>query len=356
MRFSVIFVTGFLCFASIMWGQTSENRTPLKYLSGYVYGGQIEIHSSKINHFRGVQPFGAGVDLSWKFVSERAYSLCSCYPSVGLSVNYWNFGHESLGNAVSTLFYVEPVLFSPFEVDLSLKAGMGASYLDHPYDEDSNPRNLAYSTHFAFPLMIGLSADVPINNNWSFRLSGIFQHISNGGTNQPNLGINYTTLGVGLRKKLDARRLPPPIKPDPFDPEDGEKGLFLTLSSGLKEPEGSESKTSLLAVSAEYLSQFARINAWSVGLQGEYDNSRPEPGFSNKSRLSITAGHNFLLGRFTFAQKAGVYVWQSQSTHAPWYQYYTLDFDLTGRFGFGVGLKAHGKVAEYLGVRLIYRL
>ncbi|PWE01146.1 acyloxyacyl hydrolase [Marinilabilia rubra] len=356
MLIRVILVSGLLFVALGVWGQKSENRAPLHYLSGYIYGGQIEIHSSKIDHFQGVRPFGAGVDFSWKFVSKKAYSLCSCYPSLGLSVNYWNFGHESLGNAVSTLFYVEPVLFSPAGIDLAVKAGMGVSYLDHPYNEKYNPLNVTYSTNFAFPLMIGLSADVPLDTNWSIRLSGIFQHISNGGVNQPNLGINYTTLGVGLKRKLDSRSLPPPIKPEPIDPDAAETRLLFAFSSGIKEPEDSEEKAILMAVSAEYLHQFARINAWSVGLQGEYDNSRSEPGFNNKSRLSLTAGHSFLLGRFTFGQKGGIYVWRGHSTHSPWYQYYTLDFDLAGRFGFGVGLKAHGKVAEYLGVRLLYKL
>jgi hypothetical protein len=351
-RVTLILILLFLTLG--LWAQTSDDRRPLHYLTGHVYGGQIEIHSSKIDHFRGVRPFGIGIDYSWKFVSENAYSLCSCYPSLGVSVNYWDFGHESLGKAVSTLFYVEPVLFTPLGADISVRAGIGVSYLNHPYDEESNPLNVTYSTNFAFPLMIGVSANVPVDDRWSVRLSGIFQHISNGGTNQPNLGINYTTLGVGLQRKLDTRRLPPPTKPEPFNPNEADRGFFLTLSGGLKEPEGSEEKASLMALSVEYLSQFARINAWSVGLQGEYDNSRSGSGFEKKSRLSLTAGHSFLLGRFTFNQKAGVYIWRGHSTHASWYQYYTLDFEMAKRVGIGVGLKAHGKVAEYLGVRLLF--
>ncbi len=329
-----------------------EKRSSLRFLSGYLHGGQLQIHSSKIEHYRGVQPVGAGLDLAWKFVSPDAYSLCRCYPSLGVSLNYWNFGHSSLGNAVSALFYVEPVLFSPFDVDVSLKSGLGISYMDNPYDEISNPGNVVYSTSVAFPLMAGLSLRHQLSDEWYLDLSAMFQHISNGGVNQPNLGINYTTLGVGVTRKLDSQAVTASPRVEAFDPETGDKGISLTLISGLKEPEGSESKVFVGGLSAEYHSQFARINGWSVGFMGEWDGSREGTSLSQLGRLSAVAGHHFLLGRFDFGQTAGLYLLQGHTTHSPWFQYYTLDFELNSLFGVGVGLKAHGKVAEFLGARI----
>lgn len=337
-------------------GQGSGERRSIRYLAGYVHGGQLQIHSSKIEHYRGVQPFGAGLDLSWKFVSPDAYSLCRCYPSLGISLNYWDFGHASLGNGLSALFYVEPVLFSPFDVDVSLKTGLGVSYLDSPHDETHNPGNIVYSTSVSFPLMAGISLNRKLSDDWSVGLSAMFQHISNGGTNQPNLGINYTTVGVGLSRKLDDQSVPPSRNVEPFDPATAKKGVSLTFLPGLKEPENSENKAFVGGLSVEYHSQFARINGWSAGLMGELDDSREGSALSDLGRLSVVAGHHFLLGRFDFAQTAGFYLLQGHSTHFPWFQYYTLDFELSSTFGIGVGLKAHGKVAEFLGARLLLTL
>jgi hypothetical protein len=179
------------------------------------------------------------------------------------------------------------------------------------------------------------------------------QHISNGGINQPNLGINYTTLGIGVTRKLDAQALPPSQSIEAFDASAGKKGISLTLISGLKEPEGSERKASVLGVSAEYHFQFARINGWSAGFVGAWDNIRTGASLSERSRLSAIAGHHFLLGRFDFGQSAGFYLLQGHAPHSPWFQYYTLDFALNSFLGVGVGLKAHGKVAEFSGIRVL---
>ncbi|MFW5753319.1 MAG: acyloxyacyl hydrolase [Marinilabiliaceae bacterium] len=350
------FLTAVLLLSSLMSSglkASADDEGPLLYLGGHIYGGGIEIHSSKIEHFRGVRPVGAGIDLSWKFVSENAYALCQCYPSLGVSINYWDFGHASLGHALSSLFLVEPVLFTPLDSEISLKSGLGVSYLSNPYDEDTNPQNVTYSTRFSFPLMIGLSYTQSLDEKWSLQLSGMFQHISNGGVKQPNLGINYLTAGIGVRRKLDNRSLPPPPNAEPFDPSEGLRRVKISLISGLKEPEGAKNKSLVASLSGEYARQFGRINAWSAGGMFEHDKSRGGTGISDLSRMSLMAGHTFLLGRFSFAQKGGVYLWSGHATKAPWFQYYTLDFSATENLGIGVGLKAHGKVAEFLSVRFL---
>lgn len=348
----VIFVQGLFLRASA----TGDENGPLLYLSGHYYGGAIEVHSSKMEHFRGVRPVGAGVDLSWRFVSEKAYSLLQCYPYMGASLNYWDFGHSSLGHGLSALYYVEPVLFSPLNTDISIKAGLGVSYLDHPYDEETNPQNLTYSTYFSFPLMIGVSLTHPLNETWALRFSGMFQHISNGSISQPNLGINYTTAGIGIQRKLDARPIPAPPELAPFDSEKGIRRVELSFISGLKEPPEDQGKNMVMSLSGEYLHQFGRINAWTLGGMFEADNSRPGNSFEDRSRVSLMAGHTLLLGRFSFGQKAGIYLWRGHPMPDFWYQYYTLDFAATNDLGVGVGLKAHGKVAELLSVRLLYNI
>ncbi len=357
MRFlSIFFMLVFQSFFLLLTGQEVNKERPFRYLSAHLYGGQIQIHSSRIEYFKGARPFGVGVDFAWKFVSDKAYALCQCYPSLGASLNYWDFGHRALGNGVSGLFFVQPVLFSVWDTDISLKTGLGVSYLNNPYHEEANPLNITYSNHFGFPLMAGLSLSHSINDDWMLLLSGIFQHISNGGVNQPNLGINYVTVGIGIQRKLDERSLPPPGTPSPFEPENGIRDVSVSLIAGLKEPTGSEDKALVLSLSGEYRHQFARINAWTVGGMVETDHSRDVSTLRDKSRISLTAGHAFLLGRFSFAQKAGIYLWRGHATHNSWFQYYTLDFDVMPGLGIGAGLKAHGRVAEFLGLRILYRV
>ncbi len=333
-----------------------RNRTSVRSISATAYWGSLEIHSRKIEYFRGTTPFGVGVDWSWRFVSEKAWQLCKCYPSLGVSINYRDFGHPSLGEAVSTLFFVEPELAITSVANLSLRAGMGISYLSNPFDAEKNPLNLTYSTHISFPLMIGLVASRPLGDSWGLSFSATFQHLSNGGTSQPNLGINYGALGLGIRKTLDRQPLLPPAPIAPFNRDEGLRGFRVGMMTGLKEPEDGPSHYGVLALFGDYMQQFGRINGWTLGGMAELDNSRRVSEGLDRSRYSVTAGHRFLLGRFDFGQTAGFYLWSGHVTKEPWYQYYTIDYRAWQQLSFGVGLKAHGKVAEFLGIRLLFGL
>ncbi len=344
------FTSGMLVSAT---GQTKEK--PHHYLSGHIYGGQFQVLSQKTEHFRGANPFGVGIDYVWKFVSQEAYSLCRCYPSLGSSLNYWYFGHDAMGNGISALFYLAPVLFSPGSASVSLKAGLGFTYLDNPYHEKSNPQNVTYSTAFSFPLMAGLSLLYPVNKFWGLRMSGMYQHISNGGVHKPNLGIDYITVGFGVQRKLDDRALPEPDAPLPFSPQSAERQVSGSFVSGFKETDDRNGEAFVHSLSGEYLHQFARIHAWSAGGIWEIDNSHSGNLFNEQSRVSLLTGHSFLLGRFAFAQKAGIYLWSGHPLEEKWFQYYSLDFEMVpGIINVGVGLKAHEKVAEYLSLRLIF--
>jgi hypothetical protein len=216
-------------------------------------GGQLQIRSSKIVYLLGVQPVGAGLNFSWKFFLSNAYALCRCYPSLGVPLNYWNFGVPEPGNAVSALFFVEPVLFSPFGVDVAIKSGLGLTYLDSPYDVLNNPDNIVYSTSIAFPLVAGISPGYPLSEKWSLRMFANFQHISKGGTNQSNSGINYSFLSPGLARSLDLQDMPPPPEIDSYDASKSEKGFALKLIKGLKEPEESENKASVMEPTANMI-------------------------------------------------------------------------------------------------------
>jgi|GEM_PF-3480401 hypothetical protein len=85
---------------------------------------------------------------------------------------------------------------------------------------------------------------------------------------------------------------------------------------------------------------------------GEWGNSRTGSLLRANGQLSAIAGHHFWPGHFDFDQTAGLYLVRGHSTHSCRFQYYTLDFRLNQLVDRGVELKAHGQVAEFLGVRV----
>ena len=63
-------------------------------------------------------------------------------------------------------------------------------------------------------------------------------------------------------------------------------------------------------------------------------------------------GHEFLLGRFTFSQKIGPYIYNIGKYNDPVYQRYGLNFYITENFFTGIHVKAHRHVADFMEIKL----
>ena len=82
--------------------------------------------------------------------------------------------------------------------NISFRLAAGLSFETRPYDENNNPENLSYSLPVNQYSQLALILHYHINPKIKVTTSGNYNHISNGGLKQPNKGINYPTLAVGL--------------------------------------------------------------------------------------------------------------------------------------------------------------
>jgi hypothetical protein len=103
------------------------------------------------------------------------------------------------------------------------------------------------------------------------------------------------------------------------------------------------------------------MNSWSAGAEWIADYSLRElnrrNGIKNEfHRAGLLAGHHLLIGRFTFYQKLGIYVYSPTKPKDPVYQRYGLAYAITGHWMAGIDLKAHRHIADFLDIRLGYFL
>lgn len=325
--------------------------------------GYLLKHSSEFE-FKQSYPFGVEADMGWQLITEKAYRFCSCYPRVGLAVNYFNFDNGPvLGSAYYTYGYVEPVFFVPRRFNLSFRIGLvGLAFMDRPHDEETNPTNLAYSTYVAFPLILGMGFNLRVNDRWNIRLAANYNHISNGGISNPNKGLNYPTVNLGadytfrpvaMRARGKMRRPPPEKK----------NRLELDIGNALKNASTvSPAQFWVLNVSAQYARWFSRSSAVAGGFTWEMDNARrvqilssDDPSRSHH-RASFYVGHEFWLGKIQFGQYIGVYAFDDFPDIAMWYHRHELSFHITPWLFISAGLKAHHQVADYLDLKLGYAL
>ena len=83
---------------------------------------------------------------------------------------------------------------------------MGLSYLNNPYDKDTNPENLTYSIGLNSYFTGNLNMYYKLNSNLHSSLSLCMNHNSNGGVDKPNLGINYPSASLGIYYVFDSEK------------------------------------------------------------------------------------------------------------------------------------------------------
>jgi len=323
--------------------------------------GFIIPHSASIRSISYSKPWTVEADLAWHLNGARAWQQCNCYPRLGISVMYVNFDNPAvLGSGLTALAYAEPFLSVHHRFNLSFRLGAGLAYLNQVYDPVSNPENLFYSTPFSFILGASLSANVALNQRLNLRLSGNYNHISNGGTKLPNKGINFPTLSLGLDYA---------IRPTPFPSRtktrwQNDRTHFaqysiavLATAKTINETEPKRYPTYGLTASASR--RIGRLSALLLGAEWVADRTLREElrrqGLDRDyHRIGVLFGHDLLVGRFGFSQQLGVYVYAPHPAMDPVYQRYGLSYRFTDHLFLGINLKAHRQVADLMDVRVGY--
>jgi hypothetical protein len=329
-------------------GQSFPNHEKNRYLSLSANYGKVEIHSKHVQNLNGANPFGISVDYGIHDFSKRAIETYGCNIRMGGTVQLWQFDHEVLGQGAAALAYVEPFLLTYDRFMLSLKASAGLIALNKPYNQQSNPENQAYSTHVAFPLVIGMSMYLPLNYKWAVVCNGSFNHFSNGGIKKPNYGLNYPALSLGIEHNFNHYGVPPRKSYQNLKlPLTANRQRIEThVSVALMENDNAD-KTKFVLVHGKYNRQLTRINGLGAGFLAEADIY----GFDEYA-ASALLGHRFYLGKFGFTQDLGIYLWDTNPDHPAFNQFYSFDFSITQQLMVGANLKAHGKTAQYMGIRL----
>ena len=113
-------------------------------------------------------------------------------------------------------------------------------------------------------------------------------------------------------------------------------------------------------MAGHYSRWLARSSAFTGGIEWINDGSRRErldaEGRENTvhHRVGLTLGHAFWLGRVTFSQELGVYVFDQYKVNDPVYQRYILSLRVYRQLGIGMSIKAHRHIADFLDARFTY--
>lgn len=325
--------------------------------------GFIIPHSKKIEKLSHTNPWGIEMDINWHLTKEKTWQYFFCYPRTGFSLLYINFSNpEVIGSTIALYPFIEPFTSAQKPFSLSIRFGMGPAYMTKIYDPEKNPENLFNSSHLSFIVVLNLGFNYRISPNMNLRISGSYNHTSNGGIKQPNLGINFPTINAGLDWSLSPAYFPDREK-DPELVPNPEKFRFEIYLFGTGKIDSKGSKSYLISgLGFNFSERVGRINALTCGIEwindGEIKNLAEEEQITNRygkiidhHRLGILFGHELLLGRFIFSQQLGFYLYSPYEPLDAVYQRYGISYKISDRIFTGINIKAHRHVADFLDIR-----
>ena len=326
--------------------------------------GFIIPHSKAIAEIANTNPWGIEVDLAWHLMREKVWKYCYCYPRAGLSLNYFNYNlPEILGHSVALYPYIEPYLWPQKKLSISFRFGIGPALLTQVYDAETNPDNFFFSNHLSFIAMLNVGLNYRLSSRISARAAFNYNHISNGGLTQPNVGMNFPTLNAGLDYSLTDVCFPSRVK-DTMQILYSDKTWWdvYILGSRKNVNNGEEDHYAVIGVGVYYNFLILRILALNAGTELVSDFSEKERirreyindpvSAPDHNRAALLLGLDFVFGHITFVHQWGFYYYAPYPARSTVYQRYGLNLRFTDRLYLGINIKAHGHVADLMDARL----
>lgn len=337
------------------------DRRPAVLGVSFDYGYLLK-HTESLRNIGDSYPVGVRLDWSKQFITSKSWEFCSCFPRIGMSVAYWDWDNpEILGSGIIALGYIEPHFRTHKRTNIFFRMAIGGAFLTNPYDEVSNPQNLSYSTVFGFPLVFGVGLNYRIDDQWNLRFAAKYNHISNGGSQTPNKGLNFPSLSAGVNYNLTPITYPVLEKNGKRAPPDNKNRWSIVHFSGWSNANvGDTDKFYVFGFLGNYSRWIGGRSALNFGTEWIFDLSRKELIRLENSDASfptgaILVGHEFWLGRVTFSQKFGIYYFNQYRNTPDIYERYGLTYYFSKHIFGGVNLKAHGADADFFDFRIGYK-
>ena len=117
----------------------------------------------------------------------------------------------------------------------------------------------------------------------------------------------------------------------------------------------------LSGLSTQTSKQIGAIHALTAGLEVFYDDALKHKIKNDTLDHSISAtrsgiliGHEFLLGKFIFSQRLGVYIYNPTDYFTTIYHRWGIQYRFNKHWGAGFNLQAHKQVADFIDLRIVY--
>jgi len=187
-------------------------------------------------------------------------------------------------------------------------------------------------------------------------------HNSNAALTEPNGGVNYPALSLGLAYTFDPVEVKPRFHPDPYLDAENKQRWDLSLFWGISAmPYPDPSQVPMFGINLIRSWQVVRFGAVTAGAELEL-NGRARlrvqrgtiPSDVSPWRGSVQGGWEFLMGKTIFSIQLGWYVYRPHKEKDDLYQRWGLVYRIFGNLYAGINFKSYRNWADHLDLRLNY--
>lgn len=326
-----------------------------------VHTGFIIPHAPDLRELASSRPIGLELTYDRLVLRQRAYANCQCFARVGAYANYFAYNNPAeLGRTMGAGVFFEPLINYGKPLFFSVRATAGITYLTRIFDAQTNPRNTFFGTPVNGLLALSARAHLRLSSHVQLTVGANYNHISNGGTRQPNRGMNFPTVSAGLTyipRPLplpDTRRWRKPALTTRFMGRIMPFASIRTLPQTGSFPERAAWLLGLTATAGYRLNPFHAVSGGmefvSDGYVGEQLRRRNQT--PDRWQAALLGGYELWLGRYVFATHLGWNAYQPTSiSDGRVFQRYQLLYAAGPRVRLGIGLKARLNVAEGFDIR-----
>ncbi|MBI3218847.1 MAG: acyloxyacyl hydrolase [Bacteroidetes bacterium] len=355
-----ILLVFFLLGTIVGLSQSDSTRSQIAYSLASSFGNVIA-NADELENNSIAQANGFSAALHWQKTDAVTYNLFACYPRHSLSFTYQQFENKALGGGFIINYSLSPYFLVSNRISLYPSISVGLSALSNPYCLNSNPNNKLYSLPVSAFLALGGGIRWQLTKHLAAQTAVAFNHASNGGWKDPNNGLNWPVLSVGVEYSPSQLLLTKRsrIKPtEQFRRLRVDADIFGLIRSGVIT--SIERNKPVIGIQLLASKQTTRIHAWTLALEFYQDQLVQEQlkSYSIASdgfRAGAMVGHEFLLGKFVFSQQLGVYL-AGRNGAELLYHRWGCKYFLNDRWGVGVNLRAYKAVAEFTDLRVSYSL
>ena len=332
----------------------------VSFISGYMIP-----HAKEVLNVRGANPRGYEADIFWHLNNNDVWNDCHCYPRIGVFISFYDFDlKDILGYGIAGGINYSYFFGLPDNFNFHLKGKAGVGYLTKPFDKETHPQNMSYSTHFNYFLSIGGGITLKPWNNFEFQIDGSMNHQSNAALLEPNGGINYWAASISANYFLEEPDFQVRNIPDPYLTSEKKTRWDFSFSWGISSmPYPMPGQVPMYGITVARSWQAWRILAFTLGAELERNGRAVEitrrlnpEAEVDPYRASILAGIEFLMGRAIFSIQMGGYFHRPFPEKDDVYQRWGLVYNIFGNFYAGINFKSYRNSADHLSLRITFSI